>query len=75
MRIRWSKCPSPARAMSEVEYDRLLDVVKTALARRAELPKAVNDNLPACLSFPEGWYGVVLATRQPKNIEVPRDVI
>jgi hypothetical protein len=49
MRIRWSKCPRPARAMSEVEYDRLLDVVKSALAPKAELPKAVNDNQPACL--------------------------
>jgi hypothetical protein len=64
MRIRWSKCPGlshPAGAKSEVEYDRLLDAVKTAVAPRPELPKAVNDNQPAwsLIPFPEGWYGVV----------------
>jgi hypothetical protein len=47
--------------MSEVEYDRLLDAVQTVVAPDSELPKAVNDNQPACslIPFPEGWYGVI----------------
>lgn len=64
MRIRRSKCPgrsNRAGAMSEVEYDRLLDAVQTVVAPDSELPKAVNDNQPACslIPFPEGWYGVI----------------
>jgi hypothetical protein len=64
MRIRRSKCPGlsyRAGAMNEVEYDRLLDAVQTAVAPSPELPKAVNDNQPAwsLIPFPEGWYGVV----------------
>ena len=58
--------------MSEVEFELLLDVVRTALAPEPQeelmvplfptfvaLPKAANDNQAACwplIPFPEGWH-------------------
>jgi hypothetical protein len=55
--------------MSEVEFDRLLDAVRTAIAPVPQLdfahlplafdapPLAANDNQIAwpCIPFPEGW--------------------
>jgi hypothetical protein len=60
------------RAMSEAEFDRLLDVVQTAIAPMPEEdfvahgstfhqpPKAANDNQHAwpLVPFPEGWNAV-----------------
>jgi hypothetical protein len=58
-------------AMSEAEFDRLLDAVRTAVVPIPEedfmtagppifsaLPKAANDNRPAwpLVPFPDGWY-------------------
>jgi hypothetical protein len=59
--------------MSEVEFELLLDVVRTAIAPEPEIdpmphvtriyvapPKAANDNQTAwpLIPFPDGWYAV-----------------
>jgi hypothetical protein len=60
------------RPMSEVEFDRMLDAVRTAMALTperdffahptivGELPKAANDNLAAWpfIAFPESLHAV-----------------
>jgi hypothetical protein len=62
--------PNPERAMSEVEYDRLLEAVRMAIEPAPqedfvghkptleEVPKAANDNQLAwpMVPFPDGWY-------------------
>jgi hypothetical protein len=47
--------PSLESAMSEAQFDRLLDAVSTALG---DPPKATNDNHLAwpLVPFPEGWH-------------------
>ena len=48
--------------MSEVEFDQLLDAVRTAIEPAPQLdppkPQADNENRPAwpLVPFPEGWY-------------------
>jgi hypothetical protein len=52
----------PEGAMSEVEYDRLLETVRTAIEPAPQdalpPPKPDNDNKLAwpLIPFPEGWY-------------------
>jgi hypothetical protein len=70
--MRTFRIPAPSKsAMSEVEFGRLLDAVRTAIAPLSQedflncLPmpnqqsKPGNDNGLAwpLLPFPEGWYG------------------
>jgi len=67
MRTQWLECPplSNQESANEVEYDRLLDAVRMALATAPEKPtfnqpaEVANDNQLAwgSIPFPEGWYG------------------
>ena len=69
--LRRSRSRTPEGVMSEVEFDLLLDAVRTAVApisgedfltqtspRLQPLPRAANDNRAAwpLVPFPEGWY-------------------
>jgi hypothetical protein len=70
-RFETMRPPNPECAMSEVEFELLLDVVRTAVApiseedflaqpspRQQPLPRAANDNKPPwpLVPFPDGWY-------------------
>jgi len=62
--------PNPESAVSEAEFERLLDAVRAAIAPTPQedflnsLPKSDQDEKPAndngliwpLLPFPEGWY-------------------
>jgi hypothetical protein len=71
--------------MSEGEFERMLDAVRTAIAPApagdflahppvaGELPKVANDNLPAWpfIPFPEGWHAVLT---DPQELEPANSV-
>jgi hypothetical protein len=48
-----------ACGIKEVEFDRLLDAVRMALASSSEPPSAANDNqlVWPLIPFPENWWG------------------